>query len=960
MLPRILSFSISSLLAIFIAFVPSFAQERSYLNFGAAEGLPSIEVYQVIQDKKGFIWFGTDNGVVRFDGGRFEVFNLEQGLVDPVVFGLHEDDAGRIWFRSFTGKLAYFKDGVIYKYNYNHLISKFTKNAVISSLHYDSEGTLWLAILDQFIKVNSRGEITTHTVEESNLEIIEPAPGKLMFAHGVATNKVTKIKYNNRYFKLQHTGNFRSSENMYSVNWHNKKYITINNDIYELNSSECELVYSAPISTFVISMYVDRENNLWLGQLNKGLLRITSPDFKNVTAITDFAEKSITGILQDDESGYWITSLEKGVYYLPNFSITRNKLPSNSKITSVQAVDNKIITTDFTGIVTAFSPLTGNILWQKDLKYPIISSFVDKRQRIWLSGNDQSYIIHSDGSIIKNNLPSNIIDFTQKDDYIIGIANYGYFRFDSLGNRTMANKPLMQSRNVLAAGNELFMGGKNGLSVFDLNFNFKKELKDFADTKITNVTQLNDSILVLSTTGSGVILYNRENNNRVVYDRANRFMASNIYCVLIKDSLLWLATEKGIVVCSIPELLNGNPDFQFMTKYNGLVDDKVNFIAIIKNEMWAFGDEGYVRFPLSSIKYSNKNPKPYVKELTVNNKGVNYEAPLSLSADENNIRIRFGFISFNNQNIVTRFRLNQSHDEWTVSEDWTYAFNSLSAGRYKFELEYSTDYYTWNKSNTDVEFEINEPWWASVYFYIALAISIGLFGLNLYQRRVTRYKERDTYLSVINEQQKKLLTAEIEATERERNRIANDLHDGVSTDLISINLMLKRVSKKLDREEVDEIETQLNNTIAEIKSIIYDLTPPGLQFFGLSAGIQNYVSLIGKNSQIKINYEYIGEEVKDPNTGGMIFRVIQELITNSIKHSACTEIKIQITTVPELLSVRYTDNGIGFDMKLAKKGLGLSSMQSRVELLGGQINFREENPGIIYQIFIPLSNFKRI
>jgi signal transduction histidine kinase len=429
---------------------------------------------------------------------------------------------------------------------------------------------------------------------------------------------------------------------------------------------------------------------------------------------------------------------------------------------------------------------------------------------------------------------------------------------------------------------------------------------------------------------------------------------------VIHNGSLWLGTEKGISMCAISSLLKGQPEFQFITRNNGLVSDKVNFLSILKNELWAYSDEGYVKFPLSEIRFANKKPVAYLKEFIVNSDTISYTQPIELDNDQNNIRIKLGFLSYNNQNILTRFRLSEKDASWTVSEDWNYEFNSLSPGNYKFEIQYSTDNFVWDPSGIKILFTIHPPWWNTIYFYLTILAFILLIAVSLYYRRVNRYKERDAYLSVINEQQKKLLTAEIEVTERERNRIANDLHDGVSTDLISINLMLKRVSNKLDTEEVSEIETQLNNTISEIKSIIYDLTPPGLQFFGLSAGIQNYLTIIKKNSSIDIKYEFQGEELKDPHTGGMIFRIVQELVTNSIKHARCSEIGINIYTAHDAITLHYTDNGKGFDMQKVTMGLGLSSMQSRVELLGGVIEFTSDEKGISYNIRIPLVDYKRV
>jgi signal transduction histidine kinase/ligand-binding sensor domain-containing protein len=945
-------------LVLMMAPIAAFSQENSYLNFGVAEGLPSVEVYTVIKDKKGFLWFGTDNGVVRFDGGKFEVFNLELGLVDPVVFGLHEDQMGRIWFRSFTGKLAYFYNEKIVPYRYNDSIQKFTKNAVISGLTYDSLDNLNLSINNRFIRIDSSGELSMEKINLDTLELRRFKENNLpLFAHGSATPDLKVLKVDHRYLGIEPTDNNRSTENVYYFKWNGEEYFSLNSGIYKIGNT-LEKVYKA--SSLIIASHIDKKNKLWIGLLNKGLIRFEDSDFKKINIIEELSEKSITGILEDDEKGYWITTLEKGVYYFPNFAVKQFRLPSNSKITAVNSISNNVITSDFSGIISAFQAGTGKMTWQKKIPYPINTTFADRKNQLWASTGGGTYILDETGAILKNNLPSNLIDFTYSKNKILGLTSYRYFEFDENGNNKALKNPDSQFRNLLATDDEIYMGGKNGLYLYDLDFNLKKELSYFRDIKITNLTQVNDSIILASTTGSGLILYNKKSQQSVSYNRAHNFIANNIYSLVIHNSTLWLGTEKGISVCAIASLLKGQPEFQFITRNNGLVSDKVNFLSILKNELWAFSDEGYVKFPLSEIRYANKNPVAYLKEFIVNSDTISYSQPIELANDQNNINIKLGFLSYNNQNILTRFRLSEKDESWTVSEDWNYEFNSLAPDDYKFEVQYSTDNFVWEPTGIKLLFTIHPPWWSKLYFYLIILAFIIFIALNLYYRRVNRYKERDAYLSVINEQQKKLLTAEIEVTERERNRIANDLHDGVSTDLISINLMLKRISNKLDKEEVSEIETQLNNTISEIKSIIYDLTPPGLQFFGLSAGIQNYITIIKKNSSIDINYEFKGEELKDPHTGGIIFRIVQELITNSIKHADCSVITIHIETTQDALALHYTDNGQGFDMQKVTMGLGLSSIQSRVELLGGVIEFTSDEKGISYNIRIPLMDYKRV
>src|SRR5688500_17706475 len=86
------------------------AQSYTTYTYSVAEGLPSAEVYQVFQDSKGYLWFGTDNGICRYDGKEVEAFHVKDGLSDPVVFGFSEDLMGRIWFRTYSGKVSYFEN----------------------------------------------------------------------------------------------------------------------------------------------------------------------------------------------------------------------------------------------------------------------------------------------------------------------------------------------------------------------------------------------------------------------------------------------------------------------------------------------------------------------------------------------------------------------------------------------------------------------------------------------------------------------------------------------------------------------------------------------------------------------------------------------------------------------------------------------------------------------------------
>jgi ligand-binding sensor domain-containing protein len=123
-----------------------FGQSPEYKNYTVKDGLPSSEIYNSIQDSKGFLWFATDKGVSRFDGYVFTTFNTSNGLADNIIFECQEDFKGRIWFRSFSGKLSYYYNDSIYKLAINDSLSKLIKESFVESISIDTSDNLYLGL----------------------------------------------------------------------------------------------------------------------------------------------------------------------------------------------------------------------------------------------------------------------------------------------------------------------------------------------------------------------------------------------------------------------------------------------------------------------------------------------------------------------------------------------------------------------------------------------------------------------------------------------------------------------------------------------------------------------------------------------------------------------------------------------------------------------------------------------
>ncbi|MFZ6012503.1 MAG: sensor histidine kinase, partial [Bacteroidota bacterium] len=203
--------------------------------------------------------------------------------------------------------------------------------------------------------------------------------------------------------------------------------------------------------------------------------------------------------------------------------------------------------------------------------------------------------------------------------------------------------------------------------------------------------------------------------------------------------------------------------------------------------------------------------------------------------------------------------------------------------------------------------------------------------------------------------QQKLIQSEIVTLERERNRIAKELHDGVGTNLTAIKLMVNQLLKNYKEPLAHDVEEQFQIAIREIKEIIYGLTPPSLERYGLFTGLKNYVTKLNKSIPINISLKTFGNDSTKYELNIMVFRVLQELLSNSIKHSYARNITIHISSFDDLLNIVYEDDGIGFSYKPEQNGLGLDSIESRLQSINGTLKFESGKFGISYTIDIPLT-----
>ncbi|HYK77964.1 MAG TPA: ATP-binding protein [Daejeonella sp.] len=226
-------------------------------------------------------------------------------------------------------------------------------------------------------------------------------------------------------------------------------------------------------------------------------------------------------------------------------------------------------------------------------------------------------------------------------------------------------------------------------------------------------------------------------------------------------------------------------------------------------------------------------------------------------------------------------------------------------------------------------------------------------------------KVEDNRIRLKLKQQKAISKAILKTQEEERKRIAEALHNGLGQVLYGVKLSLDILDpdtsnpKKNNKEIKKTIRHLLDDAIEETRTISFELMPAILKDFGLAIAIRDLLRKKLAKTSIRVSIHFSGLKNRlDPDLEIAIFRIVQEIINNVIKHAHASSISLNINKVSDYIQMKITDDGLGFNYEKAlnSKGFGMRSIMNRLELLNGHLNIDSEpEKGSVFLIDIPLN-----
>jgi ligand-binding sensor domain-containing protein/anti-sigma regulatory factor (Ser/Thr protein kinase) len=553
------------------------SQEPAYKQFTVKDGLPGSVVYHALQDKNGFIWFATTQGVSRFDGRTFKNFTKEDGLPDNEIIKLYLDKYNNVWFISFMGVPAVYHNGAIQRFDDCKGVMLITEDLRTDSIKFmaatfDDHNSY----MGYYASPNVSGKWNFTPSFKTAIERVKghwsvlrnssPERINFYFSFNDLNSYSIAVKTDTSYrtFPVKKTEMGKLSpmgkSSFSSLTYDKKGIVFILSDvIYYVGPNvktpviplkELKLNLASDVSSF----FCEDDSTLWISTRSRGLIRVQQFLSHHPRVQVYFNSRFCTSILKDKENGYWVTTQGEGVYYLPNLSFYT--ISGQREITNTNVL---CINRDQAGkIVAGFA--NGDLLEING------NNFTTTHFTRWFSKN-------------KNNRILQVLPLPQPHSFLLGCDN-GMFRVSA---QTISRMGLAAVKAMhITADSDLYIGTSEGLYQLSTTGKFKNFLYG---GRVTSLTSLHKRIYWGSLHG----LYIYEQGNIKFIGRNYAELAGIIYHLAVApDSSLWVSTQQGLVIMKDAAVI-------FIKKENGLLSNMCKHVSFDQNVAWVSTDKGISR-----------------------------------------------------------------------------------------------------------------------------------------------------------------------------------------------------------------------------------------------------------------------------------------------------------------------------------------------------------------------------
>ncbi len=806
-------------------------QKYLYNNFTTEDGLPSNETFCVFQDSRGYIWIGTDRGLVKYDGYEFKTYTTLDGLIDNVILAITEDSKGNIWYTGLNNfGIGYIDpDMVFHKYKHQNKILEGAKKVTSSIKHFNE---IYFDVDNLILSNNKYGHLVLNN------------KGELIKAHlkPEVDTKTNIIDYN--YFKCiyvlkgihKYDSNIDNRANLRNSVYDNDKLL---GDYTRQNIKErypsivykdsLQVIYDGykrievknnkikvtdlPNLTYAIQL----SENLFLYSINKSHDKQSKIYLSNSVDISKPKTKilegpRITKAILDDNQGLWLVSLRHGIFYFPslNSKVTDNTDPIETMIPFKQGVMYGTINKTYyfnkkTKEINKLRECPDLSILYESIYNINFSNLFEVKDEWGISRYKGYYLIKEDSLLyipygdayLKRKLKNNKYYCEKVKQNITDIKDIYCFKEDSC---------------LFASLDGVYI--YNGLKTVKLRYIPEKRIDDIEFLE-------NNNMLLYTIWGEGLYIYYKDST--IAFTEKNGLFSNTINQLYIDESnTVWVATNKGINTLQIEgdqfrihKVLGASKIIKSPNVLQLYVEDSIMYIGT---------DKGINIFDLKSEQRIRQQKFPIkITSVGVNNMISSNKNLKHLNYDENNLTFSFIGISPGKlSNIHYKYRLKGLSEDWIYTIERKATFLKVEPGKYKFELEAEDEFGNWICLNNPIELYIDQPIWLKWWFITGAVSIILLFTGGILYYYISNLKKEKAFLEneqllsgELNESRQKALSSQLNPhfVFNSLNSIQNFIltkRTELSSDYLSMFSKLMRFvfenSKKLYVPLSDEIE----------------------------------------------------------------------------------------------------------------------------------------------------------
>lgn len=959
-------------------------------QYGMEDGLPQSTVNDIIQSQDGYIWLATNGGLVRFDGNSFTTFNRANtpNMRFDRIIKLYEDGQGAIWIITESGMLR-MKDGEFKPY-------LFSVGSIISSAREmveDKNDVLWAIIIDKVYRYTDEGfvEVPVSRDPELSEKALNSDVGVWL-----VNNKELYKTIGDSVALIKDLSNEVGSD-LLNIIEHpagsGTFFIgTMSNGIVKYEQGNITIYDTEnglPANNFN-AFFEDKSGNLFANVF--GALAIwNGTNFERFDPIEEIGSIRFLNILEDNEGNYWMGTAADGLFRMRKSIIKmideKDGLKNEKMLAVMPLKDGSALFSTNCGGVYRWND---GQLSVPDLDYIaddgcFWSMFEDSLGRYWFGARGAYYTnsLSEPGTYLGTEegfTSAEIFAITEDSKGNIWIASSDVLMVYNEGiiqRFTTENGLYYNDARSLFEDDDgtMWVGTVFGLHTIRDNRVKKIELIDYEKDDPNNrqpyiraIHKDEDGIMWIGTYGHGIF---RINDGRIDNITTAQGLFDNIVSHIIEDENknFWMGSNRGISRVSKSDLnavVAGEIDAVSAYSY-GLGDGMNSAETNGGFQPSAFMDSlGQIYFPTvagvavvstNDVNANEVPPPVYIENLRSNEGILSYTNSITLPYNTPYLQIQYTALNFTDpEKVKFKHRIKELNDNWIeAGSSRETIYSRIPPGEYTFQVIASNNDGVWNEEGASLAITVVPPFWQTTWFYTLISFLFLSIGPAIYYVRVNNLKKE-------NERQKRFTEKLIDSQERERRRIASELHDGLGQQILVIKNRAELAQKlaKNPKElegQLQEIMQSAVRSIGDVRSISHGLRPVHLEKFGLTESITNLCDQLQSTSSIEWSY-HVDEidEIIPKEKEIHFYRVLQEGVNNVLKHSSAKEASVMVRRTENGANAVLWDDGKGFDMKEKKSfgGLGFSGMRERIETLHGTLDIQSTiGEGTAIKIFIP-------